>query len=137
MKWLKIIHILLVMMFFGGIMSSFALNLGVNFAIYETTFETYKNIVIISDYIIRIGAVGTLLIGFVYGISTNWGFFKYMEWFKSSQPLCLVCSGETKQKKRPLLDYLLDYLRHLRFTLQEIHSEFMKVSGDYQQTSLL
>jgi hypothetical protein len=77
MKWLKIIHIILVMMFFGGIMSSFALNLGVNFAIYETTFETYKNIVIISDYIIRIGAVGTLLIGFVYGIFTNWGFFKH------------------------------------------------------------
>lgn len=77
LKWLKIIHILLVTLFFGGIMSSLAINLGIKFAAYRETMETYKNVVIISDHIIRIGAVGTLLIGFVYGIFTNWGFFKH------------------------------------------------------------
>ena len=77
MKWLKIIHIILVALFFGGIMSSLALSLGVKLAAYEETFETYKSMVIISDYIVRIGAVGTLLIGFVYGIFTKWGFFKH------------------------------------------------------------
>lgn len=77
LKWLKIIHILLVVLFFGGIMSSLALNYGVNLATYDETFEIYKSVVIISDQIIRIGAVGTLLLGFVYGIFTNWGFFKH------------------------------------------------------------
>jgi len=77
LKWLKIIHILLVTFFFGGIMSSLAINLGIKFAAYRETMETYKNVVIISDHIIRIGAVGTLFIGFVYGIFTNWGFFRH------------------------------------------------------------
>lgn len=40
-------------------------------ASYNHTLEMYKNIVMISDYIVRIGAVGTLLIGFIYG------FFKH------------------------------------------------------------
>ncbi|PGY09683.1 DUF2269 family protein [Bacillus sp. AFS031507] len=77
MKWLKIIHIILVALFFGGIMSSLALNFGVKLATYDETFETYKRIIIISDQIIRIGAVGTLLVGFLYGMFTNWGFFKH------------------------------------------------------------
>lgn len=61
MKWLKIIHIILVALFFGGIMSSLALNWGIKLAAYEETFDTYKSVVIISDHIVRIGAVGTLL----------------------------------------------------------------------------
>ncbi|MGG1396851.1 hypothetical protein ABE288_03190 [Bacillus salipaludis] len=77
MKWLKVIHIMLVALFFGGIMSSsFALNYGITLATFDETFETYKRIVIISDQIVRIGAVGTLLVGFIYGFFTNWGFFK-------------------------------------------------------------
>lgn len=77
LKWLKVIHIILVALFFGGIMSSFALNFGVKLPAYNETFETYKRIVIISDQIVRIGAVGTLLVGFLYGMFTNWGFFKH------------------------------------------------------------
>lgn len=76
-KWLKVIHIILVALFFGGIMSSFALNHGIKLATYDETFETYKRIVIISDQIVRIGAVGTLLVGLIYGFFTNWGFFKH------------------------------------------------------------
>ncbi|MBO9128790.1 DUF2269 family protein [Bacillus sp. 165] len=77
MKWLKILHIMLVTLFFGGITSSLALNLGISLDSYTKTFETYKSIVIISDNIIRIGAVGTLFIGLLYGLFTNWGFFKH------------------------------------------------------------
>lgn len=77
MKWLKIIHLLLITLFFGGILSSTALNLNENLAVYEGTFQTYKSIVIISDYIIRTGAVGTLLVAFIYGFFTNWGFFRH------------------------------------------------------------
>ncbi|MED1470580.1 hypothetical protein [Bacillus salipaludis] len=42
--------------------SSFALNYGITLATFDETFETYKRIVIISDQIVRIGAVGTLLV---------------------------------------------------------------------------
>ncbi|CAH1206116.1 hypothetical protein PAECIP111891_02795 [Paenibacillus allorhizoplanae] len=77
MKWLKIVHISLVALFFGGIMSSLALNMGISLATYDDTLATYKRIVVISDSIIRTGAVGTLLVGFVYGFLTSWGFFKH------------------------------------------------------------
>lgn len=42
MKWLKIIHLLLITLFFGGILSSTASNLNENLAVYEGTFQTYK-----------------------------------------------------------------------------------------------
>lgn len=77
MKWLKIIHVFLVVLFFGGIMSSLALNLYVDFTQYDESYLGYKNIVIISDHIIRWGAIGTLLVGLIYGFFTNWGFFKH------------------------------------------------------------
>lgn len=77
MKYLKMIHVLLVVLFFGGILSSLSINLTIDFSTYDETLLAYKNIIIISDQIIRFGAVGTLLIGFVYGFFTNWGFFKH------------------------------------------------------------
>lgn len=77
MKWLKIIHVFLVVVFFGGILSSMVLNLHIDFTKYDESYLGYKNMMILSDYIVRLGAVGTLLIGFVYGFFTNWGFFKH------------------------------------------------------------
>jgi uncharacterized membrane protein len=77
MKWLKILHISLVALFFGGIMSSVALSMGIDRATYEDTLATYQRVVVISDGIIRTGAVGTLLVGFLYGLLTSWGFFKH------------------------------------------------------------
>jgi len=77
MKWLKIIHVFLVVLFFGGILSSLALNLHIDLTNYDESYLIYKNIIIISDNIIRWGAVGTLLVGFIYGFFTNWGFFKH------------------------------------------------------------
>ncbi|MEH7526469.1 DUF2269 domain-containing protein, partial [Bacillus sp. JJ1503] len=76
-KWLKIIHVFLVVLFFGGILSSVALNLHIDFTKYDESYLGYKNIIIISDNIVRWGAIGTLLVGFTYGFFTNWGFFKH------------------------------------------------------------
>ncbi|MBT2691154.1 DUF2269 family protein [Bacillus sp. ISL-47] len=76
-RWLKILHIILVSLFFGGIMSSLALNFSMEMAAYGQALEMYKNVVTISDYVVRVGAIGTLLVGFIYGFFTNWGFFKH------------------------------------------------------------
>jgi hypothetical protein len=77
MKWLKITHVFLVVLFFGGILSSLALNLLIDFTKYEESYLGYKNIIIISDNIVRWGAIGTLLVGLTYGFFTSWGFFKH------------------------------------------------------------
>jgi hypothetical protein len=77
LKWLKIIHVFLVVLFFGGILSSVALNLHIDFTKYDESYLGYKNIIIISDNIVRWGAIGTLLVGITYGFFTNWGFFKH------------------------------------------------------------
>ncbi|MCM3574559.1 DUF2269 family protein [Mesobacillus subterraneus] len=76
LRWLKMIHVFLVVLFFGGILSSVALNLHIDFTRYDEAYLGYKNIVTISDQIVRWGAIGTLLVGFTYGFFTNWGFFK-------------------------------------------------------------
>jgi len=89
MKWLKIIHLILVALFFGGIMSSVALNFGMSLHEYEETLDSYQAMVRISDQIVRIGAVGTLLVGFVYGIFTSWGFFKH-RWITVKWVLFLI-----------------------------------------------
>nr|WP_207627608.1 MULTISPECIES: DUF2269 family protein [Bacillaceae] len=77
MKWLKIIHVFLVVLFFGGILSSVVLNLHLDFSNYDESYLGYKSLIIISDQIVRWGAIGTLLVGFTYGFFTNWGFFKH------------------------------------------------------------
>lgn len=77
MKWLKIIHVFLVVLFFGEILSSLALNLHIDLTRYEESYINYKNLIIISDNVVRWGAIGTLLVGIIYGFFTNWGFFKH------------------------------------------------------------
>lgn len=77
LKWLKIIHLLLVVMFFGGILSSTALNLQIDLQNYNESYLAYKGLILISDHVVRYGAIGTLLEGVVYGFFTNWGFFKH------------------------------------------------------------
>ncbi|WP_449622366.1 DUF2269 family protein [Robertmurraya sp. Marseille-Q9965] len=77
MKYLKIIHVFLVVLFFGGILSSLALNLHLDLTKYDDSLFFYKNLIIISDNIVRWGAIGTLLVGFTYGFFTKWGFFKH------------------------------------------------------------
>ncbi|MFN8440154.1 MAG: DUF2269 family protein [Caldilineaceae bacterium] len=77
MKWLKIVHIFLSILFLGGILSSFMLTLGMDLTNYAAVFASYKSIVLISDHIVRYGGVGNLLLGVIYGAFTTWGFFKH------------------------------------------------------------
>ncbi len=76
MKILKIIHLIFAVMWMGGVMVMNVLKLLISpqhpemhdfFAIAE---QAVDSIVIIP------GAMGILLTGIVYGIWTNWGFFK-------------------------------------------------------------
>jgi hypothetical protein len=77
MKWLKILHLFLVALFFGGILSSLALTLRLNLSSFDEVYSAYNSIMIISDHIVEYGAQGTLILGVVYGVLTTWGFFKH------------------------------------------------------------
>lgn len=74
---LKILHLLLVVLFLGGILCSFALTMKLNLSKFDDVYATYKGYIIISDNIVKIGAQGTILLGLVYGFFTRWGFIKY------------------------------------------------------------
>lgn len=76
-KLLKTFHLLFAIMWIcGGI----ALILGQYIATPQTGDELYmklRMLQIVDDWIIIPGAIGCLLTGIVYGIWTNWGFFKH------------------------------------------------------------
>jgi hypothetical protein len=74
LKILKMFHILLIVLFLGGILSSFALLIKLNLSNYSDVYESYK---IFSDNVVKIGAQGTILLGAVYGFFTKWGFIRH------------------------------------------------------------
>lgn len=76
-KVLKLVHLLLVILFLGGIISSLAINSVIDISTFDKAYSSYESSIIISDYVVKYGAQGTLLIGIVYGLFTNWGFFKH------------------------------------------------------------
>ena len=53
MKWLKILHILLAILFLGGILSSFTLTLWLDLSAFDEVYVTYKNLLRISDNVVR------------------------------------------------------------------------------------
>lgn len=77
LKWLKISHLVLVVLMLGGIISSLALRLTLKLTTFDEVYLTYKMLYNISDYVIRYGAVGLFITGIVYGVWTNWGWFKH------------------------------------------------------------
>lgn len=77
LRILKMIHILLIVLFLGGILSSFALLMKLNLSSFDDVFMNYKIYNIISDNVVKIGAQGTILLGAVYGFFTKWGFIKH------------------------------------------------------------
>jgi len=68
---------LLIVLFLGGILSSFALILRLNLSSFDDVYMSYKVFNIISDNVVKIGAQGTILLGAVYGFFTKWGFIKH------------------------------------------------------------
>jgi hypothetical protein len=71
------LHILLIVLFLGGIFSSFALLMKLDLSNFETVDMAYKTFNIISDNVVKLGAQGTILLGAVYGFFTKWGFIKH------------------------------------------------------------
>lgn len=77
LRILKMFHILLIVLFLGGIVSSFALLMKLDLSNFDDVYITYKIFNIISDNVVKIGAQGTILLGAVYGFFTKWGFIKH------------------------------------------------------------
>jgi hypothetical protein len=77
LKILKMSHLLLIVLFLGGILSSFALLLRLDLSNFDEVFLTYRNFNVISDNIVKMGAQGTILLGSIYGFFTKWGFIKH------------------------------------------------------------
>ena len=77
LKLLKMSHMLLIVLFLGGILSSFALIMKLNLSNFDEVYLTYKSFNIISDNVVKLGAQGTILLGAVYGFFTKWGFIKH------------------------------------------------------------
>lgn len=77
LKWLKMLHIFLIVLFLGGILSSFSLTVNLNLSNFDDVYMTYKSLAIISDKVVQIGGAGTILLGLIYGFFTRWGFIKY------------------------------------------------------------
>jgi hypothetical protein len=77
LKVLKMLHLLMIVLFLGGILSSFALIIKLDLSNFDDVYLTYKSFNIISDNIVKMGAQGTILLGAVYGFFTKWGFIKH------------------------------------------------------------
>jgi hypothetical protein len=76
-KWLKILHIISVTLWLGGITSLLALTLGLQLSDFEEVNAAYRSMKIIDTILVRNGAQGILLTSIIYSIWTNWGFFKH------------------------------------------------------------
>ncbi len=77
LRILKTVHVILISMWVGG---ALALIVMVNALKTDGGPELYGYLYamkIVDDLIIIPGAMGNLLIGFLYGFFTNWGFFKF------------------------------------------------------------
>ena len=77
LKILKMLHILMIVLFLGGILSSFALIMKLDLSNFDDVYLTYRSFNIISDNIVKLGAQGTILLGAIYGFFTKWGFVKH------------------------------------------------------------
>ncbi len=77
LKILKMLHLLMIVLFLGGILSSFALIMRLDLSNFEDVYLSYKNFNVISDNVVKMGAQGTILLGAVYGFFTRFGFIKH------------------------------------------------------------
>jgi uncharacterized membrane protein len=76
-KILKMFHLFFAILWIGGGLALVILFLSVNPANGDELYMKSRIVQIIDDYLIIPGAMASLLIGIIYGIWTNWGFFKY------------------------------------------------------------
>lgn len=77
MRWLKIVHFFFISMWVGGGISLVLLLFLSKPVTGDELYAVNASMKIIDDFIIIPGAMGNLLTGILYGIWTNWGFFKH------------------------------------------------------------
>lgn len=76
-KILKIFHLFFAVLWIGGGIALVILFFSVNPVSGDELYMKSRIIQIIDDFLIIPGAMASLLIGIIYGIWTNWGFFKH------------------------------------------------------------
>jgi len=77
MKTLRFAHLLLVILFVGGVAAATALVFSVDGSNAQGAFAATSAMKTVFDNIVRIGSVGTVLVGLCYGFLTKWGFFRH------------------------------------------------------------
>lgn len=88
-KYLKILHLFLAIMWIGGALAMSILALTSKPETGDELYMFSRMLQIIDDYLIIPGAMGNILIGVVYGIWTKWGFFKH-RWLTVKWVLTIV-----------------------------------------------
>lgn len=76
-RWLKVVHIVLGVMWLGGAIALTMMQFGLHAATDGARHGMDLAMVFVDDWVIIPGAVGSLLIGALYGLKTKWGFFKH------------------------------------------------------------
>lgn len=76
-KILKMFHLLFAILWIGGGLALVIILFSVNAANGDELYMKSRVIQIIDDFLIIPGATASFLIGIIYGVWTNWGFFKH------------------------------------------------------------
>lgn len=76
-KILKIVHLFFAILWIGGGIALLVILFGVNPTSGDELYMKSRIIQLVDDLLIVPGALGSLLIGIIYGVWTNWGFFKH------------------------------------------------------------
>ncbi len=77
LRWLKIIHLFFVATWVGGGISLMLIFFAARPSGGDELYGINMSMKLIDDFIIIPGANGCLLTGLIYGIWSNWGFFKH------------------------------------------------------------
>jgi uncharacterized membrane protein len=77
LKALKIFHILMAIVWIGGSLAMMAVMLLTDVNDQSSMLMRAQVLKVIDDYLIIVGAVGCVLTGILYGLFTNWGFFRH------------------------------------------------------------
>jgi len=109
-KILKMFHLLFAIMWIGGALAMMSV---IYLSDAQTSGEMYmrlRALQIIDDYLIVPGAMATLVVGIIYGIFTNWGFFKH-RWLLVKWILTILQAGFGTFFLGPWLNNNVDIIR--------------------------
>lgn len=77
LKYLKIVHLLFVVMWTGGAMALVVMLCFTHPTTPEGLYIRSRCVQLVDDFLIIPGGIGLLLTGIVYGVWSKWGFFKH------------------------------------------------------------